>query len=165
MLLGTLFFAEAIFGVVGRLQTQLAQQNQELLPCTTPGSAFSASSIWRPSCNRSSTVPATSSAPRYGALSLLREGGGIEAFLTSGITAEERERIGPIPVGHGLLEVVLVEGQPLRLDDLNSDPRSVGFPRITRQCTRCSPCPWSRTAVCWASLPHREGGGTHFRCR
>ena len=65
---------------------------------------------------------------RYGALSLLREGGGIEAFLTSGITAEERERIGPIPAGHGLLEVVLVEGQPLRLDDLNRDPRSVGFP-------------------------------------
>src|SRR5215207_1523317 len=31
VLLGTLFFAEAIFGVVNRLQTQLAQQNQELL--------------------------------------------------------------------------------------------------------------------------------------
>src|SRR3954468_7782174 len=31
VLLGTLFFAEAIFGVVSRLQTQLAQQNQELL--------------------------------------------------------------------------------------------------------------------------------------
>ena len=31
ILLGTLFFAEALFGVVGRLQTQLAQQNQELL--------------------------------------------------------------------------------------------------------------------------------------
>ena len=31
VLLGTLFFAEAIFGVVARLQTRLAQQNRELL--------------------------------------------------------------------------------------------------------------------------------------
>ena len=36
--------------------------------------------------------------------------------------------MGPLPVGHGLLGVVLTEGQPLRLADLTRDPRSVGFP-------------------------------------
>lgn len=46
----------------------------------------------------------------------------------SGITTEERELIGPPAVGHGLLSVVLTEGQRLRLEDLTKDPRSVAFP-------------------------------------
>src|SRR5215207_10191546 len=128
ILLGTLFFAEAIFGVVGRLQMQLAQQNQELLALHDAGlgilGELDLETVLQQVVDRARDLVGA----RYGALSLLRDGGGIEAFLTSGITAEERERIGPIPVGHGLLEVVLVEGQPLRLDDLNRDPRSVGFP-------------------------------------
>ena len=65
---------------------------------------------------------------RYGALSLPSPDGGIEAFITHGVTPEQRERIGPPPVGHGLLAVVLEQGKPLRLDDLTRDPRSVGFP-------------------------------------
>ena len=128
VLLGTLFFAEALFGVVGRLQTRLTQQNQELLALHDAGlgilGELDLETVLQQVVDRARDLVGA----RYGALSLLREGGGIEAFLTSGITAAERERIGPIPVGHGLLEVVLVEGQPLRLDDLNSDPRSVGFP-------------------------------------
>jgi len=128
VLLGTLFFAEAIFGVVNRLQMQLAQQNQELLALHDAGlgilGELDLETVLQQVVDRARNLVGA----RYGALSLLRDGGGIEAFLTSGITAEERERIGPIPVGHGLLEVVLVEGQPLRLDDLDRDPRSVGFP-------------------------------------
>jgi signal transduction histidine kinase len=65
---------------------------------------------------------------RYGALSVVGDQNRIESFLTSGITAEERARIGPLPVGHGLLGVVLHHGHPLRLPDLRRDPRSVGFP-------------------------------------
>ena len=42
-------------------------------------------------------------------------------------TPAERELIGPPPVGHGLLSVVLTESQRLRLNDLTQDPRSVGF--------------------------------------
>ena len=128
VLLGTLFFAEAIFGVVGRLQARLTQQNRELLALHDAGlgilGELDLESVLQQVVDRARDLVGA----RYGALSLLREGGGIEAFLTSGITAEERALIGPIPVGHGLLEVVLSEGQPLRLDDLNRDPRSVGFP-------------------------------------
>ncbi len=128
VLLGTLFFAEAIFSVVGRLQTRLAQQNRELLALHDAGldilGELDLETVLQQVVDRARDLLGA----RYGALSLLREGGGIEAFLTSGITVAERERIGPIPVGHGLLEVVLVEGQPLRLEDLTRDPRSVGFP-------------------------------------
>ncbi len=65
---------------------------------------------------------------RYAALSVLNAGGEIERFIASGITPEERERIGHVPEGRGLLSVLLHEGASLRLDDIGKDPRSVGFP-------------------------------------
>jgi hypothetical protein len=40
---------------------------------------------------------------RYGALSVVNDDGSIRAFITSGISDEERARIGAPPVGHGLL--------------------------------------------------------------
>ncbi len=65
---------------------------------------------------------------RYAALSVLNSDGEIEKFVVSGVTAEERERIGHVPVGRGLLSVLLHEGASLRMDDISKDPRSVGFP-------------------------------------
>jgi signal transduction histidine kinase len=52
----------------------------------------------------------------------------IQEFITTGLTDEERARIGPPPVGHGLLGVIIREGRALRLNDLTRDPRSQGFP-------------------------------------
>ncbi|MEA2337512.1 MAG: hypothetical protein QOE82_1519 [Thermoanaerobaculia bacterium] len=65
---------------------------------------------------------------RYGALSVANDDGSIQTFLTSGVTAEQRAKIGPPPVGHGLLGVVIREGERLRLPDIGRDPRSHGFP-------------------------------------
>ena len=65
---------------------------------------------------------------KYGALSVVGEDGMIKSFITSGISDETRAAIGPPPVGHGVLGVVLREGQRLRLDSIQSHPRSVGFP-------------------------------------
>jgi signal transduction histidine kinase len=65
---------------------------------------------------------------KYGALSVVGSDGMIKSFITSGISEETRAAIGPPPVGHGVLGVVLREGQRLRLDSIQSHPRSVGFP-------------------------------------
>lgn len=65
---------------------------------------------------------------RYGALGVLGPGGGISQFVTCGLTAAERRRIGPPPKGEGLLGALLRAGPPLRVADLASDSRSVGFP-------------------------------------
>ncbi len=128
VLLGALFFAEAIFSVINRLQDRLARQNRELLDLHVAGLAMLAErdleTVLQLVVDRARDLVAA----RYGALSLLREEGGIESFLVSGITPEERALLGPPPVGHGLLGVVIAEGAPLRLDDLTRDPRSVGFP-------------------------------------
>jgi two-component system, NarL family, sensor histidine kinase DevS len=65
---------------------------------------------------------------RYAAISVLGEEGDIAEFVTSGITEEERAKIGHIPYGRGLLGVLLHEGTGLRLADMAKDPRSGGFP-------------------------------------
>ncbi|MEU8619736.1 GAF domain-containing protein [Streptomyces sp. NPDC048623] len=67
---------------------------------------------------------------RYGALGVLDpERRRITELFTSGMSAEERARIGRLPDGHtGLLGVLVQDPQPLRLDDLTADPRSCGMP-------------------------------------
>ena len=65
---------------------------------------------------------------RYGALGVLGRDGTITEFITTGVTAAERAAIGDIPVGRGILGVLIDDAVPLRLRDLASDPRSAGFP-------------------------------------
>jgi signal transduction histidine kinase len=65
---------------------------------------------------------------RYGAIGVLGPHGGISQFVTTGITPEQRAAIGDLPVGKGILGVLIEDARPLRLRDLRSDPRSAGFP-------------------------------------
>ena len=64
----------------------------------------------------------------FGAISVLGADGGIEEFITEGITQEERALIGDLPTGHGVLGLLISEGRPLRLVDIAEHPESVGFP-------------------------------------
>jgi signal transduction histidine kinase len=65
---------------------------------------------------------------RYGALGVAGPDGYLTDFITTGLTAEEREKIGPLPRGHGLLGVLIHAGQPVRIPNLSRDPRRIGFP-------------------------------------
>lgn len=66
---------------------------------------------------------------RYAALAVVdATGKRLERFLTTGMDAKTREAIGDVPVGRGILGVVLREARPLRLSDIADDERSVGFP-------------------------------------
>ncbi|WP_395360446.1 GAF domain-containing protein [Streptomyces sp. YH02] len=67
---------------------------------------------------------------RYGALGVVDpERRRITELFTSGMTDEERQRIGRLPDGHaGLLGALVQGGRPLRIDDLTADPRSSGVP-------------------------------------
>jgi signal transduction histidine kinase len=64
----------------------------------------------------------------YAALGMVDEGGRIERFLTSGLGSAERERIGALPQGHGLLGLIIREGQSFRIPDITTDRRRHGFP-------------------------------------
>ena len=66
---------------------------------------------------------------RYGALGVLTEDGRrIERFVTEGISEEERALLGPLPVGHGILGLLIEERRPMRIPDITKDPRAYGFP-------------------------------------
>ena len=66
---------------------------------------------------------------RYAALGVVdRSGRGLERFVTTGVDDAVIAEIGDLPVGRGILGVLIRETKPLRLHDLTEDPRSVGFP-------------------------------------
>lgn len=65
---------------------------------------------------------------QYAALGIARPDGVIERFITSGLTNEERERIGALPRGRGLLGLIIHEGQTFRIPDITRDKRRHGFP-------------------------------------
>jgi signal transduction histidine kinase len=65
---------------------------------------------------------------RYAALGIADDRGVLERFVTSGLTREQRERIGPLPRGHGLLGVLIHKAETVRIPDIGADPRSYGFP-------------------------------------
>ena len=65
---------------------------------------------------------------RYGALGVLDSEGMLSRFIPIGVDEATRERIGPLPTGHGVLGVVIEDDKPLRLADLAQHPMSIGFP-------------------------------------
>ena len=65
---------------------------------------------------------------KYGALAMLAEDGEIAQFITSGMGQAERDRIGSLPKGRGLLGVVIHSGETLRVDEIMSHPEAIGFP-------------------------------------
>jgi signal transduction histidine kinase len=73
-------------------------------------------------------VAARVAGARYGALGITGSDGYLTDFITTGISPEERAKIGSLPRGHGLLGVLIWQGQPLRVANIAHDPRRVGFP-------------------------------------
>ncbi|MDT4332118.1 MULTISPECIES: EAL domain-containing protein [Methylomonas] len=64
----------------------------------------------------------------FGAIGIVDEHGGMAEFIYSGISEAQAKQIGELPQGKGLLGVVIEEDISLRLSDMRSDPRSIGFP-------------------------------------
>jgi signal transduction histidine kinase len=65
---------------------------------------------------------------RYAALGVPDEGDSFAEFVVDGMSAEQWQAIGPLPRRHGMLAVLLNEGQPERLADIRADPRFEGWP-------------------------------------
>ena len=66
---------------------------------------------------------------RYAALGIPDEDGtGFDRFITSGMSDEQIEAIGPLPRTHGLLAAMLTDPEPYRTDDIRADPRFEWWP-------------------------------------
>jgi signal transduction histidine kinase len=99
---------------------------------------------------------------RYAALGVVdRAGQGLEKFLTVGVDEETRRDIGDLPRGRGILGVLIREQQPLRLHDIASDPRAVGFPPGHPTMRTFLGVPLQLRGVAYGNLylTEKEGGG------
>ncbi len=65
---------------------------------------------------------------RYAALGVPGPDGSFAEFVVAGMTSSQQAAIGPLPRQHGMLGVLLTQGQPQRLADIRADPRFEGFP-------------------------------------
>ncbi|MFI5757035.1 GAF domain-containing protein [Streptomyces sp. NPDC051569] len=67
---------------------------------------------------------------RYGALGVVdSERGRLTELFTAGMSDADRQHIGRLPDGRkGLLDILVQDPRPLRIDDLAADPRSAGVP-------------------------------------
>jgi len=65
---------------------------------------------------------------KYAALSIFGDDGEIAEFFTLGLTEEQREQIGRLPEGEGLLGYIHEQQEVLHLDDMTQHSESVGFP-------------------------------------
>ncbi len=65
---------------------------------------------------------------RYAALGIVDADGVMERFITTGMDAATRARIGHLPRGHGMLGLIVRENRSFRVPDIAVDPRRYGFP-------------------------------------
>ena len=66
---------------------------------------------------------------RYAALGVLAaDGSSLSEFVTSGLSRADRDRIGALPTGHGLLGLVIREARPIRTADISHHVQRSGFP-------------------------------------
>ncbi len=65
---------------------------------------------------------------QYGAIGVIAPDGTLEQFIHVGMTDEIVAAIGTLPEGHGILGALIEEQEPIRLEHLSHDPRSIGFP-------------------------------------
>ncbi|MGY1642212.1 GAF domain-containing protein [Geodermatophilus sp. SYSU D00703] len=99
----------------------------------------------------------------YGAFGVLApDGTDIETFVVDGMDDADRERIGQLPSGQGVLGLLVAEPGPVRLDDLTTHPESVGFPpgHPPMQAFLGVRVPVGGTAFGHLFLARERGGGT-----
>jgi len=66
---------------------------------------------------------------RYAALGVLDDKGyKLVRLLTVGMSEEEKQRVGPLPTGHGVLGELIRNPEPLRLANVGTHPHAYGFP-------------------------------------
>ena len=125
---GAAVFSSRVFRVLGRAQRETERRARELAAINEASLALSSDLDLASVLQRVVDLSREVADARYGALALLDEEGTIAEFLTSGLSQEERDRIGRLPEGKGLLGVVIREGATLRVDRIADHPQSVGFP-------------------------------------
>jgi two-component system, NarL family, sensor histidine kinase DevS len=82
----------------------------------------------RSTLHRIVTAACTLSGARYGALGVIGPDRRLVEFITDGLTVTERQAIGDLPTGRGVLGLLIDDPRPVRMADITAHPQSFGFP-------------------------------------
>ncbi|MDP9261201.1 MAG: GAF domain-containing sensor histidine kinase [Actinomycetota bacterium] len=126
---GVLAFSSAIFGRFTELYRRDEEQAARLQALNIAGMSLSSELDSATVLQRVVEQARAVARAKYAALGVFDGDGRVEQFITSGITDEERARVGPLPRGLGLLGLLQKDQVTLRLRDLHEHPSSVGFPK------------------------------------
>lgn len=77
---------------------------------------------------RIAAVACEQAGARYAAVGVIGPDGELQSFIPVGMSEEELTRMVHPPRGFGLIGALMHSQQPIRVADIASDPRSVGFP-------------------------------------
>lgn len=126
---GAMLFSNWIFGIVDEREAEVKRRSQQLAALHDAAIALTTELDLSTVLQKVVDLARELGGGQYGALGVLgNDGKYIEQFITSGISEEQRARLGPPPRGHGLLGVLIREGKPIRVPNIPEDARSVGFP-------------------------------------
>lgn len=127
--IGALFFSSWIFRIIESRETQIKERSDQLGALHSAALALTTEHDLSTVLQKVIDLAGTIVGARYGALGVLDDKGEvIVQFITAGLTPEERALMPVPPRGHGLLGALIKEGKPIRVPEIERDPRSVGFP-------------------------------------
>ena len=122
------FLALVVLGIVGEQATVSQQEIDRLRMLVKTGMVLNAKLSLPAVLQRIANMACKLVGAQYGALGVVDGKGGLSQFITAGIDEKTKKVIGPLPVGKGILGVLVHEAKPLRLTDLTTDARAHGFP-------------------------------------
>jgi two-component system, NarL family, sensor histidine kinase DevS len=127
--LGATLFSTWVFGIIDNREAEIQRRNEELSALHDAALTLTTELDLAAVLQKVVDLSRALVHARYGALGVLDEKGEyIDQFITSGITPEQRARLGAPPRGHGLLGLLIKEGVPIRVSDIQAHPKSAGFP-------------------------------------
>ncbi|MHB1955518.1 MAG: GAF domain-containing sensor histidine kinase [Sulfobacillus sp.] len=171
LVLFTGLFSFVVFGILGqqhktltRVNATLARQRDGLNALRDATLAITSNFDWEDVLQQVVEVARQLLGARYAALSVLTDENPqqVARFITSGLTPEEREKIGDFPQGHGILGHVLASKAPLRVANLREHPLASGVPRYHPIMTTFLGLPllYHNQVVGHLYLTEKEGGFT-----
>ncbi len=128
IVIGIIAFSTWIFGVIGQREHEIRARTEQLRALHEAALALTTELNISAVLQKVVDLARELANARYGALGVLSEDGVIEQFITSGLEPSERERMGTPPVGKGILGILANEGKSVRVSDIETHPRSSGFP-------------------------------------
>ncbi len=127
--LGASLFSIFFFRIIDRREEEITQRGRQLEALHEAAVALTVEMDLQVVLQKIVDISRTLLSAKYGALGVVEKGTTqIQQFITSGIEPEVRAHIGAPPVGLGLLGMVAPRDGALIIDDIQKDPRSVGFP-------------------------------------